>query len=292
VTDAGGEGPPVAISVVICSRDRVGALAVTLDRYRDLLAEPDWELVVVDDGSRDSTGSELERRRPEFQGRLAIRRTEGVGLGAARNIGWRSAAGLLIHFTDDDCHPAPDLMAQIRVCFAEGGIDFLGGRLLPFGPEDAGVAVVTRERRTELVGPQFVPAGFLPGANLTVRRSALELVGGFDPELGAGTPFPAEDVELIARLLASGCRGRYDPRPVVWHRHGRATPASREALTRAYDRGRGAYYAKLLANPSLRWSYLRAWIRSARRGSWRATWREVRGAWRYWTRPRSRPDGR
>lgn len=276
----------ITITVVICSRNRVAALMAALDRYRDLLGDRQWDLVVVDDGSTDATAAEVDRRQPEFLGRLLVRRTSGVGLGAARNVGWRAATGGLVLFTDDDCYPAPDLLDQIRACFTEVDRSFLGGRLLPFAEEDATVAVVTRERRVELTGSRFVAAGLIPGANLTVAREALEAVGGFDPEFGAGTTFPAEDVDLIARLLVAGFRGGYDPRPVVWHHHGRRTDASREALGRAYDHGRGAYYAKTMSNPALRWVYLRAWIRGALRGSWRRTWGEVRGAYRYWTRPR------
>ncbi len=280
----------ITISVVICTRNRVASLTTVLDRYRDLLSDPGWDMVVVDDGSADTTAAEIDCRRPNFLGRLTLVRTGGLGLGAARNLGWRTATGSLILFTDDDCYPSPDLLSHLRACFDSEAVAFVGGRLLPFDEEDAAVAVVTRDWRVDLGGPQFVPAGLIAGANFTVRRSALSTVGGFDPEFGAGTSFPAEDVELVARLLVAGFRGSYDPRPTVWHHHGRRTAASREALRRSYDHGRGAYYAKSLGNPVLRWRYLRAWTRSAWRGSWRGAWREVRGAAHYWARARTRTE--
>ena len=278
--------PTARITVVICTKDRAASLGVTLEKYSPLWEAPAWSLVLVDDGSRDDTARLVFTLQRRYCDRVRVVRTAGVGLGAARNEGWRLADGEFVLFTDDDCYPGPNLFGEIRRYFATTNRDFLGGRLLPFSPEDAAVAVVTRETPVTLAGAQFVPAGLLPGANLSVRRSALEAVGGFDPEFGAGTPFPAEDVDLVARLLAAGFTGGYDPGPIVLHHHGRETTASQRALLQSYDRGRGAYYAKCLGNPVLRSHYARAWAERARRGSWAGTCRELAGAWRYWTRPR------
>lgn len=278
---------PATVSVVICTRNRASALAAALDAWIPLLTDPGWNMVVVDDGSTDDTRRIIESRRSSFGDRLSIVATEGVGLGAARNRGWRAADGELILFTDDDCYPAPDLLATLRRVVGAGGLDFVGGRLVPHTPEDAGIAVVTRTQRVEVVGPSFIAAGLIPGANLSVTRAALERVGGFDPEFGAGTPFAAEDVELIARLSASGAKGAFEPALVVRHHHERRTDAERTALDHGYDRGRGAYFAKCLGNRVLRGIYLRGWISRAWRGSWARTLREWRGAWAYWTRPRA-----
>lgn len=271
------------VSIVICTRNRAEGLAGTFERYQVLQHDPDWDLVVVDDGSHDGTAELLTRRLREDE-RLTVLTTEGVGLGAARNIGWRAATGPLILFTDDDCYPTPDLLDQVRRCLAVPGVHFIGGRLLPFTPDDAAVAVVMRTDRVPVPPRSFIPAGLLPGANLTVRRSALEAVGGFDPEFGAGTPFPAEDVELIARLAANGFAGAFDPGPVIYHHHDRRSEQEVDRLRRLYDRGRGAYYAKCLADPRLRPVYLRTWLRLTWKGSWRRAGRELAGAVAYWTR--------
>lgn len=271
------------VSIVICTRDRAEGLAATLERYRVLEGDMNWDLVVVDDGSRDGTAALLARQGRD-NGRLTVLTTEGVGLGAARNVGWRAATGSLVLFTDDDCYPDSDLLLQVRRCLAVPGVHFVGGRLLPFTPADAAVAVVMRTDRVAVAPRSFVPAGLLPGANLTVRRSALEAIGGFDPEFGAGTPFPAEDVELVARLAANGFAGAFDPGPVVYHHHDRRSDQDVERLRRLYDRGRGAYYAKCLLDPRLRAIYLRSWLRLTLQGSWRRAGRELVGAVAYWTR--------
>ncbi len=273
------------ISVVICTRDRADGLDRTLAHWAKLFSDPGLDLIVVDDGSTDQTPLIVARAAGGFRGRFQAARTGGVGLGAARNIGWRMATGDLVLFTDDDCFPAEDLPTAVRACFADSNMSFIGGQLLPATPAHAGVAVVTRSYRVGVAGPGFVPAGLIPGANMAIRRSALEQVGGFDPEFGAGTAFPAEDVEIIARLAAAGFRGAYDPRPKVIHDHDRLTEPAQRRLRYQYSRGRGAYYAKCLLNPKLRRAYLGAWGRSAAR-SLPHTVAELGGALRYWFRRR------
>lgn len=273
------------ISVVICSRNRAAGLDRTLARWAMLFNDPGLDMIVVDDGSTDQTPLIVAQAGPGFRGRFQAARTDGVGLGAARNTGWRMAAGHIVLFTDDDCYPAEDLPTAVRACFADANISFIGGQLLPATPAHANVAAVTRSYRVDVAGPGFVPAGLIPGANMAIRRVALEQIGGFDPEFGAGTSFPAEDVEVIARLAAVGFRGAYDPRPKVVHDHDRLTEPAQRRLRYQYSRGRGAYYAKCLLNPELRRAYLRAWVRSATR-SIPHTIAELGGAIRYWFRRR------
>ena len=273
------------ISVVICSRNRAAGLERTLARWAELVADTGFEMIVVDDGSTDLTPDIVARAVNHFQGRCRSARTTGVGLGAARNVGWRMATGGVVFFTDDDCYPGTGLLPAVRACFADPDVTFIGGQLLPATPKHAGVAAVTRSYRVEVAGPGFVPAGLIPGANMAIRRAALEQVGGFDPEFGAGTAFPAEDVEVIARLAAAGFRGAYDPRPKVVHDHDRLTEPAQRRLRYQYSRGRGAYYAKCLLDPRLRRPYLRAWLKSATR-SIPHTVTEITGALRYWFRRR------
>ena len=72
----------------------------------------------------------------------------------------------------------------------------------------------------------FVAAGELQGANLSFRFDVLERVNGFDPDLGAGTKFPCEDIDIIASILWAGFPARFEPGPVVFHHHGRKWKSS------------------------------------------------------------------
>jgi hypothetical protein len=146
------------------------------------------------------------------------------------------------------------------------------------------VTIDERDYPVEMAPHSFVSAGAIKGANLSFRREALQRIGGFDPKLGAGTPFPCEDIDAVAAVLWAGYRGRYDPRPLVLHHH-RRRDADVPGLRAGYDRGRGAYYAKFLLRPECRRAYAVGWL-SEVRGSLDTTgltrlFRELRSAAAY-----------
>src|SRR5438045_3303997 len=95
------------LSVVVATHNRVDELERMLAGLLAQERRPD-EVIVVDDGSTDSTAAALERH--ERASRLplrVIRRPVAAGPATAREDGWRAAGGDLIVFTDDDCVPAP-----------------------------------------------------------------------------------------------------------------------------------------------------------------------------------------
>src|SRR5687767_10256208 len=124
------------LSLVICTRNRAQLLAQALPYLTRLRTEALWEIVFVNNGSSDTTGETLS----------AFVRSSGLdarvldepkpGLASARNAGWRRARGRVIAFTDDDCYPAPDYLDQVRNCFAEIDLGYLGGRVLLFDRDD------------------------------------------------------------------------------------------------------------------------------------------------------------
>jgi GT2 family glycosyltransferase len=194
-----------------------------------------------------------------------------VGLGIARNAGWHSAEGDIIVFTDDDCYVAPDFIEAFAQAFSDlPQVGFIGGRILLRDLSDQRITILEDVERREFTPYSFVSAGAIQGANMAFRRRTLELIGGFDERLGAGTPFPCEDIDAVASALWLGIAGAYDPRPTVFHAHGRKTEPECRSLMAAYDAGRGAYYAKRLLDPRSRRTYLRAWCSSI--------WRELQEA--------------
>jgi GT2 family glycosyltransferase len=121
----------------------------------------------------------------------------------------------------------------------------------------------------------------IQGANFSMRRTALESIGGFDDRFGAGALFACEDIDAVARASANGWTGAYDPAPLVYHHHGRKTPLEAARLMREYDRGRGAYYMKSLLNPRIRASTLRCWVKKILHQSTGTTARELRASVEY-----------
>jgi GT2 family glycosyltransferase len=257
----------IEVSIVICTRNRANRLFGTLGALRAFRTHHTYEVIWVDNASTDDTAAVL---KGEMANDAAARYVFGerIGLGAARNVGWKASRGRIVAFTDDDCYPSPDYVDALVAAFSDyPDVGVIGGRILLYNPAhvritfDEGQYVRTYARRS------FVQAGWLQGANLAFRRTALEAVDGIDPELGAGTRFPCEDIDAVTAVLWAGFDACFDPRPSVLHDHGR-TEADVPALLKSYDRGRGRLFAKYILRPDTRATYIVRWLRSTwnRRG--------------------------
>jgi GT2 family glycosyltransferase len=247
------------VAIVLCTRNRAERLGAALDALTKIESRHPWEVLVVDNASVDHT-EEVIAGGNRCDGRLRTVRVERVGLGAARDAAWRETRAPIVAFTDDDCYVQPDFVDSLVEAFRdypEAGC--IGGRILLHDPEDARVTIDEREHPVAFPPHRFLPAGSLMGANLAFRRKTLERIGGFDRDLGAGTRFPCEDIDAAAAAVWAGFYARFDPRPVVFHHHGRRE-AEIDRLDIGYDRGRGAYYAKYILRPDSRAAYARAWV--------------------------------
>ena len=157
-----------------------------------------------------------------------------AGVSRGRNAGIRAARGEFIAMTDDDCLPEPDFLDAVLEAFADPAIGYYGGRVLLHDPADYPITIKTSTQREEFPPGTVLKPGALHGANFGFRRTVLEHIGGFDPNLGPGTPTRGgEDLELATRASFAGWRGAYDPRPTVRHDHGRRTPESISRWTAA-----------------------------------------------------------
>ncbi len=281
------------LSIVICTRNRAEQLGSSL-RAISLMHRPDsFELVVVDNGSTDNTATVIRDFASEASYPVTLVFEGNPGLGNARNAGWRRARGDIIAFTDDDCYVDRDFAHAVIAAFKiHNSLGFLGGRILLHDPTDLRITIQESTENLNFPPGKLVPAGAIQGANFAFRRSALEAVGGFDPLLGAGTPFPSEDVEMVSRLSAQGWGGLYTPDPVVYHHHGRKTAADAEKLRRGYDYGRGAYYMAIMLHQGLRLQTLRFWFWHIRHQDLRRTQREISGLIGYLQRSVWRPRQR
>lgn len=294
----------MALSLVVCTRNRVAHLSQLLATVDAADRPESFELVVVDNGSDDDTA----RCCRDFASRASYPvlslHEPVVGLGRARNAGWRAASGSIVAFTDDDCRlTRGHLRAQLRLMLTLGA-DILGGAVVP--PSSHAGAVVPAQARVALLesralrwfpGSSQIRPGELQGANLAFRREVLQRIGGFDERLGAGTPYRCEDIDAVARALQAGFAALYAPSLAVVHAHGRTAQEGR-ALEAANDRARGAYYAARLG--SGQWPFMSVWLDSlqGRFGRHPRTWptagrvaaRELGGAMSYLCHDgRSRP---
>lgn len=246
------------VSILVCTRNRARSLSGTLESLAAIQSDIPWEAVLLDNASTDDTADILKAACARND-RLRYAYEAQLGLGAARDSGWRQCEGDIVALSDDDCYFDPDYVDNLVKVFEEHPqVGVVGGRILLFDPDDAPLTIDLREEPDDIAPYSILRTGALHGANLAFRKVALEKAGGFDRRLGAGTPFPAEDIDAAAAVVWSGFAGRYDPRPIVHHHHGRKTEDMAAQFQR-YDRGRGAYYAKYVVRADTRRVYLADW---------------------------------
>jgi GT2 family glycosyltransferase len=201
------------VSVVICSYNGGRTLEQCL---RSLLAldYPDYEVILVDDGSTDNT-REIARRFPAVR---AIHQ-DNQGLSAARNTGLQAATGSLIAYTDSDCFADPDWLTHLVYQLQRSGAAAIGGPNLT--PEDGWLAACVAAspgQPTHVLESDQV-AEHIPGCNMAFRREALEAINGFDPKYRKA----GDDVDLCWRLQRAGMWITFAPGAFVWH-HRRQNP--------------------------------------------------------------------
>lgn len=284
--------PRPAVSLIICTRNRAAQLAACLATVSTIRCERPWEIVIVDNGSNDNTREVAsDFLRGQVRGQYVWEPC--AGLSRARNAGTAASEAEIVAFTDDDCYPASDLLDRHCEIFADESIGFAGGRILLHDPQDYPLTVNESTETSRFAAGSIVPCAVVQGANMAFRRRALLDIGGFDPGFGAGTAFPAEDWDAVARACFSGWSGGYFPAPTVSHHHGRNASAAQRQL-RAYHYASGAVYAKMLMNRATRWPYGRYWARRILGDSkhhHRKLAQQFHGAFDYWrsTRVAARP---
>jgi glycosyltransferase involved in cell wall biosynthesis len=196
------------VSVVVCSYNGAATLRGTLDALQKL-NYPDYEIILVDDGSKDHTQS-IVAEFPGVKNMLQPNR----GLSAARNVGCQAAAGEVIAFTDSDCMPDPDwLYFLVGTLLGTRYVAVGGPNLNPAarGPIPAAVAASAGAPTHVLLSD--TEAEHIPGCNMAYWKWALEEVGGFDPDFRTA----GDDVDLCWRLMQAGHRIGFSPSAMVWH---------------------------------------------------------------------------
>jgi glycosyltransferase involved in cell wall biosynthesis len=210
------------LSVVIPTYNRCETVQKAISAYFNQTAvENIYEIIVVDDGSTDSTGDIIARLSERSVRPIRYFRQENKGPAAARNLGIREACSELILFTDDDIIPGPSLVAEHldwHGRFPESSVALLGNvtwadevRPTPFMAwygADFLFSYADFVGRTELDYTDFYTC------NISLKTAFMRGNGTFDEEFKVAA---YEDIELGFRLKKAGMRLLYNPNALAYH---------------------------------------------------------------------------
>ncbi len=196
------------VSVVVASYNGGRTLKVCLDSLVRL-NYPNYEVILVDDGSTDTSPDIASL----YKSVRYIRQTNH-GLSVARNTGINAATGEIVAFTDSDCRADEDWLYYLVGDLLTSRFTGIGGHnFLP--PEDSAVAAAVL---VSPGGPAHVMlndrlAEHIPGCNMAFYKWALDEIGGFDPIFTKA----GDDVDVCWRLQQKGYRIGFNPAGFVWH---------------------------------------------------------------------------
>jgi len=196
--------PPVC--VVVSAYDRAPLLPPLVAALQ-AQTHPAFEVVLVDNGSRDDSFADLQRLTAGDERFRVLRIEENRGPAKARNLGWRSATAPLVAFTDDDCVPDPGWLAALLE--AAEHADIVQGRTVPAAPSPTRrPGWFDRSQRIERWSGRYETC------NLLVPRPWLERLGGFNEQFRIAM---GEDTDLGLRAEAEGATTAYAHEAVVVH---------------------------------------------------------------------------
>lgn len=237
------------VTVVLCTYNRCDSLARALESVaRSIVpSSVNWEVLVVDNNSRDETRAVVERFCLEFPGRFRYIFEPQQGKSYALNRGISQSSGDVLAFMDDDVEVDAQWLDRLTSPLNDQRWSGSGGRILP---ETGFVPPPWLETEARYALAPFAifdlgkTAGELKespfGTNMAFRKVMFSKYGGFRTDLGPqpGSEIRSEDTEFGARLLAGGERFWYEASAVVHH------PVQAERVQKPYllkwwfDKGR------------------------------------------------------
>jgi glycosyltransferase involved in cell wall biosynthesis len=218
------------VTVAVCTFNRAASLRRTLDSVVDMHVPSglEWELIIVNNNSTDDTDDVIG----EYVERLPVRREfePQPGLSHARNRAIDAANGEYIVWTDDDVVvDAAWLRAYAGAFRRWPEAVIFGGRIIPrFEPPvprwvAESVPVLGGPYAVRDCGNEVQPLSIVDdrvpyGANFAIR-SKEQRAFRYNRDLGASSQKPrlGDEVDVIARLLASGAMGYWIPEAIVEH---------------------------------------------------------------------------
>jgi glycosyltransferase involved in cell wall biosynthesis len=214
-------------SVIIATYNRAEELVKTIESLKKLESTKPWEVIIVDNNSRDATRDVVLKAVDSFPVPLHYLLEKEQGRSAALNSGIRAAKGEILAITDDDVRVDPLWLRNAEQALERLQCDYVGGKALPIwsgkipnwmpnrGGKHWGVIALLDYGPEPIEFGEKVPLG----VNMVFRRECFERAGLWDNSIGrkAGTLLGQEVREWTQRARAAGLRGFYSPDLVVHH---------------------------------------------------------------------------
>ena len=218
--------PPTRISAIICTHNREDYLGAAID---SLLEQDfaDYEVIVVDNASTDSTRAIVEGRLPHS--RLQYVYEANLGLSVARNAGAAVATGEILAYLDDDAEASSGwLTALAQIYEQDTTVAIAGGKVTLIWPPNCTPPKwmstgMTGNLGAYDLGDEIVyieQPGLTPrGLNYSITADFLEKIGGFDVNLGrvGKNLLSNEELYMTEKALNMGYRVAYLPDALVAH---------------------------------------------------------------------------
>lgn len=209
-------------TIQLCTYNRAHLLGRVLEGCFEQTLDPgSYEVVLVNDGSRDETPAVIETARKRATCSFTVINQENAGLARGRNVGMAAAKGERIILIDDDILPTPRLVEEHLATHARHPRDVVRG------------AVINTETFDALPPPVYslknYSGNFFWTSNVSVPLETLRGIGGFDETF---SEYGWEDIDVGLRLRALGLRSVFNPKALVFHHKPRPRSANVEGMIR------------------------------------------------------------
>ncbi|MEM1292751.1 MAG: glycosyltransferase [Cyanobacteria bacterium P01_H01_bin.162] len=251
--------PPTRISAIICTHNREDYLGAAID---SLLEQDfaDYEVIVVDNASTDSTRAIVEARL--LHPRLQYVYEANLGLSVARNAGAAAAKGEILAYLDDDAEASRGWLTALAQIYAQDTtVAIAGGKVTLIWPPNCTPPKwistgMTGNLGAYDLGDEIVyieQPGLTPrGLNYSITADFLEKIGGFDVNLGrvGKNLLSNEELYMTEKALNMGYRVAYLPDALVAHNVAPSRLAPTWFIRRSWWQGISECYRERVAGRS------------------------------------------